>query len=180
MLYSIARIFVSILVRPLLRLRVFGAEKIPPTGALIFAPNHVSYLDIPVLGVAQKRHLHFIGKSSLFRSRLSGWLYRSLGGIPLQNNHSPGGGLKEAVRRLKDGACVVLYPEGRRSLTGDLQKPQPGLGMLSALSGAPVIPVFIDGTEKVLPVGKALPRLHRVSVYIGEPIVFKEENGKEG
>lgn len=179
MLYSFVWSVTWLLARTLLRLRVSGAEKIPRTGPIIFAPNHVSYLDIPILGVAQPRPLHFIGRSSLFRSRFSGWLYRRLNGIPLQSNHSPAGGLKDAVRCLKNGRCVVLYPEGRRSTTGKLLKPLPGVGMLSVMSGAPIVPVFVDGTEKVLPVGKAVPRFHRVSVYFGKPIVFIEENKEE-
>ncbi len=182
MLYSILRWLTLILAKTLFRLRVVGAERIPREGALIFAPNHVSFLDIPMLGAVTPRSLHFIGRSGLFKNPFIGWLYRHLNGIPLQNNHSPAGGLRPAIKLLRQGRCVVLYPEGRRSKSGTLQQAQPGVGMLASVGGVKVVPVFIEGTEKVLPVGSARIRFHPVTVYIGEPIEFsgkREESGEK-
>jgi len=183
MLYAIAHAVVKILGRFLVRLRVVGAEHIPPTGPVLFAPNHVSYLDIPLLGAMIDRPLHFMGKASLFRGRWVGRLYRRLNGFPIGKGHRSRVGLMEAVRRLKQGHCVVMYPEGGRSVSGRLQKPMPGIGMIVALSGAKVVPVYVTGTDKVLPVGSWMIRIHPVTVFIGKPLDFTEQvqngTGKE-
>jgi 1-acyl-sn-glycerol-3-phosphate acyltransferase len=183
MLYAISHAIVKTLGRLLLRLRVVGAERIPETGPVLFAPNHASYLDIPLLGAMIDRPLHFMGKSSLFRGRIVGRLYRRLNGFPIEKGHRSRVGLMEAVRRLKQGHWVVMYPEGGRSIGGRLQKPMPGIGMIVAKSGAKVIPVYLAGTDKALPVGAWMIRIHPVTVFIGEPIDFTEEirkgDGKE-
>ena len=183
MLYAISHAIVKLLGRLLLHLRVIGAEQIPKTGPVLFAPNHVSYLDIPLLGAMIDRPLDFMGKASLFRGRFSGWLYRKLNGFPIKKGARSRGGLAEAVRRLKQGRCVVMYPEGGRSISGGLQEPMPGIGMIVAMSGAKVIPVFLAGTDKVLPVGAWMIRIHPVTVFIGEPLDFTEQiqkgSGKE-
>ena len=135
-----------------------------------------------MLGIMVDRPLHFMGRASLFQGRLVGGLFRILNGIPMGPGHSSRIGLMEGVNRLKDGHCVVLYPEGRRGSGGQLQKPQPGVGLVVSLSGVKVVPVFISGTEKVLPVGAWRIRIHPVTIYIGEPIDFdkqiRELNGK--
>lgn len=77
---------------------------------------------------------------------------------------------------------MVMYPEGGRSITGGLQSPMPGIGMIVAMSGAKVVPVYVEGTDKVLPVGAWMIRIHPVTVFIGEPLDFSEQirqyNGK--
>ncbi|MBI3812808.1 MAG: 1-acyl-sn-glycerol-3-phosphate acyltransferase [Nitrospirae bacterium] len=183
MLYATACAILKIVGRLLFRVRIIGAEHIPKTGPVLIAPNHVSYLDIPLLGVMIDRPLHFMGKSSLFRSRWVGWLYRALNGFPIERGPRSRNGLMEAVNRLKEGHCVAMYPEGGRSLSGQLQEPMPGIGMIIAQSGAKVIPAYVAGTDKVLPVGAWMIRLHPVTVFIGEPIDFtdqiQKEDGKE-
>jgi 1-acyl-sn-glycerol-3-phosphate acyltransferase len=183
MLYAISHTLVRLLGRLLFRLRVVGAEHLPGTGPVLIAPNHVSYLDIPLLGAMVDRPLHFMGKPSLFRGRWVGRLYRELNGFPIESGARSRIGLLEAVNRLKRGHCVVMYPEGGRSLNGRLQEPMPGIGMVVALSGTKVIPAFVAGVDKVLPVGAWMIRIHPVTVFIGEPIDFTEQiregNGKD-
>jgi len=178
MLYAILHLFLRLLGRLLFRVRVIGADHIPKTGPVLVAPNHVSYLDIPLLGVMINRPLHFMGKASLFRGRWVGWLYRTLNGFPIERGSRSRIGLMEAVDRLKEGHCVAMYPEGGRSLDGRLQEPKPGIGMIVALSGAKVVPAYVAGTDKVLPVGAWRVHLHPVTVYIGEPIDFTSQLNK--
>jgi 1-acyl-sn-glycerol-3-phosphate acyltransferase len=182
MLYAMACAILKILGRLLFRVRIIGAEHIPKTGPVLIAPNHVSYLDIPFLGIMIDRPLHFMGKPSLFRGWV-GWLYRALNGFPIERGPRARNGLMEAVNRLKQGHCVAIYPEGGRSLSGRLQEPMPGIGMIIAQSGAKVVPAYVAGTDKVLPVGAWMIRLHPVTVYIGEPIDFADQiekgEGKE-
>jgi 1-acyl-sn-glycerol-3-phosphate acyltransferase len=183
MVYAISHALVKTMGRLLMRLRIEGADHLPPSGPVLIAPNHVSYLDIPLLGAMIDRPLHFMGKSSLFRGRWVGRLYRMLNGFPIERGSRSRIGLSEAVNRLKRGCCVVMYPEGGRSLSGRLQEPMPGIGMIVAQSGATVVPAYVAGTDKVLPVGAWLIRFHPVTVFLGEPIDFSEQirkgNGKE-
>jgi 1-acyl-sn-glycerol-3-phosphate acyltransferase len=182
MLYTIVHAVLRIMGRLLFRPRVFGAEHIPKTGPVLIAPNHVSYLDIPLLSVMIDRPLHFMGKPSLFHGWV-GRLYRALNAFPIERGPRSRIGLMEAVNRLKQGHCVAIYPEGGRSLNGQLQEPMMGIGMIVALSGAKVIPAYVAGTDKVLPVGARMIRIHPVTVYIGEPIDFTDQiqtgDGKE-
>ncbi|MEK6683360.1 MAG: lysophospholipid acyltransferase family protein [Nitrospirota bacterium] len=180
MFYAIVHALLKVLGRLLFRLRVIGAEHIPKTGPVLIAPNHVSYLDIPFLGAMVDRPLHFMGKAGLFRGRWVGWLYRALHSFPIERGPRSRIGLMEAVNRLKEGHCVAIYPEGGRSLSGRLQKPMPGIGMIVALSGAKVIPAYVAGTDKILPVGARMIRIHPVRVYIGEPIDFTDQIQKGG
>lgn len=183
MLYRIAQILIWMLGRLIFRLKIFGSGNIPKTGGVLFAPNHVSYLDIPMLGAVVSRPLHFVGKNSLFSGRFVGWLYRAVYGIPLGQGTSSREGLAEAVRRLKAGHCVVIYPEGGRSRDGTLKKPMPGIGMVAVQSEAIVLPVYVAGTDVALPVGAWCVRPHPISVFIGEPLDFKDRvrrgNGKD-
>ncbi|MBI3995597.1 MAG: 1-acyl-sn-glycerol-3-phosphate acyltransferase [Nitrospirae bacterium] len=182
MLYAIAHALLKVVGRLLFRVRIIGAEHVPKTGPVLIAPNHVSYLDIPLLGIMIDRPLHFMGKPSLFRGWV-GRLYRALNGFPIERGPRSRNGLMEAVSRLKQGHCVAMYPEGGRSLSGRLQKPMPGVGLIVAQSGVKVIPAYVAGTDKVLPVGAWMIRIHPVTVYIGEPIDFTDQiqkgDGKE-
>jgi 1-acyl-sn-glycerol-3-phosphate acyltransferase len=183
MLYAIAHALLKIAGRVLFRLRIVGGEHIPKSGPVLIAPNHVSYLDIPLLGVMIDRPLHFMGKASLFRGRWIGRLYRMLNGFPIERGPRSRIGLLEAVDRLKQGHCVAMYLEGGRSMNGRLQQPMPGIGMIVALSGAKVVPAYVSGTDKVLPVGAWRIRFHPVTIYIGEPVDFTDQirnkDGKE-
>ena len=171
-LYDIAHGVFSALARTLLRLRVIGAHHIPEKGGVMIAANHASYVDIPLIGCAMKRRVNFMGKASLFNVPILGWFYRTMGGFPITRFHSRSK-MGEAIRRLEAGEVVLLYPEGVRSQDGRLLRGMPGIGLIVALTGVPVVPAYIAGTHKVLPVGSKWPRPHPVTVIFGQPIDFK-------
>ncbi len=171
-LYDIAYVVFYALARVLFRLRVIGAHHIPEKGGVLIAANHASYVDIPLIGCSMKRRVNFMGQVSLFKVPILGWFYRNMGGFPITRFHSRGK-MGEAIRRLEAGEVVVLYPEGARSLDGRLLRGMPGIGLIVALTGVPVIPAYIAGTHKVLPVGSKWIRLHPVTVFFGKPIDCK-------
>ena len=171
-LYDILHVVVYTLARLFFKLRVVDAHYIPEKGGVLIAANHASYVDIPLIGCAMKRRINFMGKASLFKVPMIGWLYRTMGGFPITRFHSRGK-MGEAISRLEAGEVVVIYPEGARSLDGRLLKGMPGLGLIVALTGLPVVPAYIAGTHKVLPVGAKWPRFYPVTVTFGEPIDFK-------
>jgi 1-acyl-sn-glycerol-3-phosphate acyltransferase len=173
MLYAIAHAVVGSLARFFFRLQVFGHDWIPKQGGVLIASNHVSYLDIPLLGSAMKRKAHFIGKVELLRNPIMAFFFRHLNGIPIKRGGVNRKALQEITDRLKRGEVVVIYPEGGINLSGDLKRLKPGIGMLVSMAGVPVVPALIKGTEKALPVGARWIRRHPVKVFFGQPMDFQ-------
>lgn len=166
--YRIAHVIVWTLARLFFRLKVIGASNVPREGGVIVAANHNSYFDIPLLGCALARRADNIAKAELFQNRLVGAFFRMLGGFPVRRGAIDRQALSEAIRRLRKGRLLAMYPEGTRSRDGRLQPPKPGVGMLVAQSGAKVVPAYIRGTAPV--------RLFRpVTIIFGTPIDFKGE-----
>ncbi|RMH07510.1 MAG: 1-acyl-sn-glycerol-3-phosphate acyltransferase [Nitrospirae bacterium] len=167
-------IIVNLVSRLLFHYRTRGDEHIPKTGGVVFAANHASYADIPLLGCGVRRRLWFLGRSTLFPNPLVGWILRSLGWIPLRTDRLDRKALGQAIALVKAGKPVVIFPEGTRTPDGTLQPGKPGIGVIVAETGCPVIPVYIQGTYQVLPLGASCPRLHPVEVRFGKPIDFGE------
>ena len=130
--------------------KVEGLENIPKTGALIIAGNHLSNADPPAVGgfAGLVRDSRFVAKKELFAIPLLGWFFRHSGYISVDRTRTIGdfGALKEVVHALEKGESVVMFPEGTRSKTGKPQKPKSGIGFLVYKTGAPVLPVKIEGT----------------------------------
>jgi len=159
------------------RLAVVGIENIPKEGGAIVAANHLSYLDPPVLGVALKRRPNFIAKEGLFRIPLFGAFIR-LYCFPVHRDRPQPSTIKEVFSRLKEGEVVVVFPEGGRSADGRLQDAKRGIGMIAAISKAPVIPTLIEGTDRALPMGAKFLRPVKIRVTFGTPIEI--ERGETG
>jgi 1-acyl-sn-glycerol-3-phosphate acyltransferase len=144
--------------------RVEGAERIPATGPLIIACNHVSYFDPPALGAAVSRPVSYMAKSELFAIPILGPLIRALGAFPVDRSRGDVAAMKAAVRVLQAGAVLGIFPEGGRNLDGT-KVPQMGVALVASWSGATVIPAHVSGTSQ----GK---RSGPVIVRFGEPLRF--------
>ena len=153
------------------RLRVSGQQHIPKTGGVLIAANHASYLDIPILGCGMPRRASYMGRLDLFAGPV-GWLMRRLGWIPIRRERLDRGGFEEAIARIKAGGAVIIYPEGSRTANGRLQPGKPGVGMIVAATGCPVIPAYLAGTFDVLPPGAKWIRLRPIRVMYGAPMDF--------
>lgn len=159
------------LIMPIFRFRVVGREEIPTTEGVILAANHVSYVDPLFIGAAiVERQLHFIAKADLFRFPLFGALLRWLHVVPVRRGQGDYAAIRQSLRLLKKGEILALFPEGTRGDGVTLQKAEEGIGLLAARSGCPVVPVYVEGTGKVLPQGKRIPRVHPVTIYFGHPL----------
>jgi 1-acyl-sn-glycerol-3-phosphate acyltransferase len=160
------------------RYRVVGA--VPRTGGFIVAANHASYLDIPLLGCGMRRRAWFLGRSDLFPVPGLRAICQWLGWIPLRTGRLDRDAFGKAVALIKEGKVVVIFPEGSRSLDGQLQSPKPGIGVIVAQTGCPVVPAYLKGTYDVLPSGTIWPRFHPVTVLYGEALTFPQsgENGE--
>lgn len=170
MLYSVSKLLFGFLFKVLLSFTAEGKENIPKKGGFILASNHVSYLDPIALGVGCPRKLSFIARQDLFFNPLLGRWLSGVDVIPLKRDSADISALKEAIRRVKNGKPVVLFPEGSRRHDGLSGEPRAGIGFLAAKLGVPVIPAFVSGTEKVLPRHAKFIKPHKVSVRFGQQI----------
>lgn len=170
LLYRVMRFLLSVLLRTVFRLEVQGAENIPREGAVILAPNHRSLVDIPVAGAIQaRRQIRFMAKDELFSTRIGAWFMWRLGAFPVRRGRPDRASLNTALRLLREGQLLGLFPEGTRTPLARFDDLEEGLGYVALKSGATVVPVAISGTEAVFPPGKKLPRLVKMRVRIGEP-----------
>ena len=182
MLYAVAKPVAVALMRLTWGLHAYGREHVPADGPVLLVSNHVSVLDPPFIGGACPRELYFLAKEELFGVPLFGRLIRGLNARPVKRDGSDGRALKMALKLLGENRAILLFPEGTRGVEGRLGEGKPGAGMLAVLSGAPVVPVYVSGTARALPPGRALPRPARVSVTFGPALVFKsvgDERRKE-
>lgn len=153
---------------------VTGKENIPPKGGFIFASNHLSNLDPLLIGLSLDRPISYMAKDSLFKNCIFGFLLRRVWAFPVKRGTADIGSLREALRRLKAGNPLVLFPQGTRRLAGDqnLDKLHPGVGFVASRSGVPVIPVLITGSDQVLPPQAKWFHRHPITLTIGKPLFF--------
>ncbi|GAB3604215.1 lysophospholipid acyltransferase family protein [Microbacterium aureliae] len=176
--YVLGRTVIRPLARIMYRPRVEGRANVPRTGPVIFASNHLSFIDSIAIPVAAPRPVHFLAKSSYFegsgfRGMLSREFFTAIGAIPVKRGAGQAAldALDQQRVLLEQGSAVALYPEGTRSLDGRLYKGRTGVAFLALQTGAPVVPVGLVGTDKVMPVGARMPSMkHRVTVRFGEPL----------
>ncbi len=170
--YALMWVAFNVLGRLFFRYRTDGTKHIPRQGGVLFAANHASYLDIPLLGCGIPRRVALLGRATLFPHPLIHWMMRSIAWIPLKTGRLDRKALGDVVSRLKAGKAVVIFPEGTRTQDGQLQNGKPGIGVILKEIQVPVVPAYIEGTYEALPIGASMPRFSRVTVRFGEPMQF--------
>jgi 1-acyl-sn-glycerol-3-phosphate acyltransferase len=170
MLYAILKPLAVSLMRLFFGLTSRGAEHVPAAGPVLLVANHVSLLDPPLIGGVSPRRLSFLAKAELFKIPLFGGLISRLGAQPLRREGADAGALRAALRVLKNGGALLMFPEGTRGEEGVLGSAKPGAGMLAVLGGAPVIPVYVRGSGRAWPRGRRFPRPANVTVTFGPPL----------
>ncbi len=176
--YFVGRMILTPLARLVYRPRIEGKANVPRTGPVIFASNHLSFIDSIVIPCTAPRPVHFLAKSSYFDGTgFKGWVSRefftAIGAIPVKRGAGQAAmdALDQQRQLLAAGKAVALYPEGTRSLDGRLYKGRTGVAFLALQTGAPVVPVGLIGTDEVMPVGAKMPsRTPRATVKFGEPL----------
>jgi 1-acyl-sn-glycerol-3-phosphate acyltransferase len=158
-----------------------GMENIPKSN-FILAANHQSHLDQIAAGyVCVPRKYHYIGQTDRYHGSdkvLMYLLYFLAGVIPVNrlDEKSRKKAAEKAVEVLKKGASIVIYPEGTRSRTGEIQEGKCGIAKMYLKTGVPVLPVGIKGTFELMPPGKGFPTIRRiVEINVGKPLSFEEE-----
>ena len=180
MQYRTSRLVAGPALRLLARPEVTGAENIPVSGPAIVASNHLSVIDSIFLPLMLTRPLVFAAKSEYFtgtrlRDRAVAAYLRATNQLPVDRAGARAAQdmLEAALGLLRSGELFGIYPEGTRSPDGRLYRGRTGIGWLALHSGAPVIPVAMIGTERILPPGHRLPRPGKIGIRIGEPLTFE-------
>lgn len=170
--------------RTLFGLRVIGDENLIKAGPVLVASNHQSFLDPPLIGNLYKTEMVYFARKTLFKG-IGAWLYPQWNAIPIDQEKPDTSSMKAAIRHLKEGWRVLIFPEGQRTLDGEICEAAPGIGMIAAKAGVPIQPVRIYGADKALPRGSGKISLARITVKVGPPILltpeeFKAYGNKEG
>ncbi len=182
MVYYFTWLLGRILVWPLFRITRIGKERVPRSGGVILASNHLSYLDPLVLGITcPRKPIRFMARESLYRNpvfRLFLWAAYT---FPVKRGGADRGAWRHFENLVATGQQVSFFPEGTRSEDGQLLPANPGAGMLiHRCTGATVIPVRITGTDRILNKAKGFQGLFKVTIAYGSPVDLSAELALEG
>ena len=155
--------------------RLVHPERMIDDGPAILAMNHQSFLDPPMAGISTERELYTLARDTLFKAPVIGKLLPKVNVLPLDPKGGDSSALKLTIKVLREGHATLIFPEGTRSKTGQLQKAQPGIGLIIAKTLAPVVPMRVFGSFEALPRNaKWYSSLNPIpiTVVIGEPLYF--------
>jgi 1-acyl-sn-glycerol-3-phosphate acyltransferase len=161
-----------LIARVFFRFRILHRERMIQEGPVILVMNHESYLDPPFAGIGCQRAIYFLARKSLFDVPVLGWILPKLNVIPVDQEGGDRTALKALIRILRANHCALVFPEGSRTLDGNFQPAQPGIGFVIAKTLAPVVPMRIFGAHRALPRGGGKLRFCRITIAIGEPLRF--------
>ncbi len=155
--------------------RPIHRERLIEEGPVILASNHQSYFDPPLVGICSRRAVYYLARKTLLNVPLLGPLLPFINVIPVDRDGNDMSALKKIIRLVRAGNGVVLFPEGTRSPNGALQPGKSGVGLIIAKTRAPVQPMRIFGAHNAFPKGSNKISLTPISVVIGEPIRFTDQ-----
>ena len=150
--------------------RIFGLRRVPVTGPVLLACNHQSFFDPIIAALALPRECHFMARDTLFRNRYFERLIRHLNAFPVKRGQADIGAIKEALRRLKQGAAVLAFPEATRTRDGRIIPLQSGIVALAKRAKCPIVPTVIEGAYEIWPRDQVLPGRAPLWVQYGHPI----------
>jgi 1-acyl-sn-glycerol-3-phosphate acyltransferase len=174
-LYWVCYALSGAIARVAFQYRAYGQENIIEEGPAIMAANHQSYLDPPLVGITCRNELYYLARKTLFEKKILGPIISRVNALPVDLSRGDLAALRAVMNLLKEGNRTVIFPEGTRSLTGQIQKARPGIGMIIARTLAPVVPMRIFGSFEAWPKGGKI-RPHPITVVVGKPMRFNKED----
>ncbi len=185
MLYRAAELTVSPVLRAYFRPTVTGAQNVPRSGPAILAANHLSASDEVFTPITARRQVVYFAKAEYFsgigvRGRLIAWVFTEFGLVPVDrdNPRAAASTIDVGAELLAAGKVLGIYPEGTRSPDGRMHKFRTGVARLALRTGAPVIPVGLVGTDRVLPAGQQRWRRVPIEVHYGSPLELPRTAGR--
>lgn len=162
LIYTIVMVLYVILAKTVFRMKIVGKENFPREGNYIIMGNHVSMFDPLTLAMCNlRREIHFMGKRELFKNKFLAFIWRQVHAFPVDRGNIDMAAMRTAMKIIKSGETLGIFPEGTRSTTGEMGPLLGGAGVLALKSGVDVIPVYISGRYKPL---------RRMRVVVGEPV----------
>jgi 1-acyl-sn-glycerol-3-phosphate acyltransferase len=172
-LYRTTRAIIGAAYRTLTPVRARDAHHLPASGPVILAANHVSFFDTVVLMLSVPRRTYFIGKAEYMDSWTTRHLFPAFGLIPIERDaaRQAMAALEVAADVLRRGDVLAIYPEGTRSRDGLLHRGHTGVAQLALMTGAPIVPIGLVGTDRIQPIGARVPRPYRhAEIRFGAPL----------
>ena len=150
--------------------RIYGAKQVPKKGPLIVVANHGSNIDPPLLSNCMRRPVSFMAKDSLFKVPVLAPAIKAYGAYPVKRGSADRSAIRSALEQLENGWAVGIFLQGVRTPDGRISSPKLGAALIAAKAQAPLLPVSLWGTEKILGRGAKFPKPSPVTVRIGEVI----------
>ncbi len=157
--------------RTLFGLRVLHRERLITDGPVLIASNHESFIDPPLVGTLYNEAIYYLARKTLFVS-VCKWVYPLWNAIPVDQDRPDMTSLKTIIRCLKSGEKVLIFPEGQRTLDGQLRAGEPGVGLIASKARVVVQPIRIMGAREALPRGSGRIRFTRLTLVVGHPVEF--------
>ena len=169
--------------RVALNFRVVHPEHLIEEGPALICANHVSFFDPPLVSISFQKEIHFLARHTLYSNAGARWIFPRLNVTPIDQDRASMAGLKTAIRMLKEGHRVLIFPEGSRSPDGTLLRAAGGAGLVVAKARVPVVPIRLFGAWEALPYGAARPQFTTATAVVGPALHFPESaypSTKEG
>ena len=173
--YFCCRLPLGLFFTILYRTRYYGQNNLPEHGGVVLISNHQSHYDPPLLAVGLRRQLNFLARKSLFQFKPFAWLIDMLDAIPLEIDGIGFAGIKESLKRLKNGEIILVFPEGARTWDGNIAPFLQGSLTLAQRTRSVILPTAISGAYEAFPRTRKYPKLWgKFRVIYGEPIFYEE------
>lgn len=150
--------------------RTEGRHHLDFDGGAMLLSTHQSVMDPVLIGLIANRRLNYLARKTLFKNAAFAFLIRVLDAIEIDRDRGGLSGLKEMLKRLKREEAVLMFPEGTRSIDGEVGVLKPGFIPIARRSEVPLVPIAIVGAYDCLPRGSRLPTCRPISVVVGEPL----------
>jgi len=164
---------------PIWGVRRVGRRAHLPEGAVVLCPNHASYLDPAFVQLCVRRRLTFVMTENFYRLAWGRWFFKLVSAVSIGRGRQGRKGLRRAMALVRTGHAIVVFPEGRLTEDGRLNRAQRGIGRLARRLGAPVIPVGIAGGRQAWGKGALRPGRARVRVAFGRPLTWLDAPARD-
>ncbi|WP_341526989.1 lysophospholipid acyltransferase family protein [Nostoc sp. UHCC 0302] len=170
---------VSPMLHAYFRGQIYGVENVPKSGPLVVISNHASYFDPPIVSNCVRRPVAYMAKEELFDIPILAQAIKLYGAYPVSRGSADRNAIRAALEYLNKGWAVGVFLQGTRTPDGRITDPKRGAVLLAAKGKAPILPVSVWGTEKILEKGSAIPRAVPITIRIGNLIDTPSSTNKE-
>jgi 1-acyl-sn-glycerol-3-phosphate acyltransferase len=172
--YGLCHYAIGVLFDILFRGEVDGVANLPKSGGFLLAANHASFLDPPLIGCHVPRQISYFARKTLWKPGIASWWLDEVGTIPVDRDGGQDvSAIKRVLKALQQDRALILFPEGTRTLDGNLQPAKPGVGFIAVKTQVPVVPVRIFGSFEAFGKGGRF-RPGPVSVVFGKPLLPRD------